>query len=157
MKNTLTTLDNFSNTLKSAQAEVQKNSAECAKLAKEMDAKLAKKKAPTKEGASTGTPVIIDIYNFKIEDGYIKIFFNELSGKCRSGMHAKAHPALQVKPHMHQNLNAIIDYEADDGYKLCYPIPTVEQRIAYKQAPVRQPEPAKVALTAEQMDAYAEF
>lgn len=104
-----------------------------------------------------GTPVTIYIYSFDVKEGYVDVHFNELSGKCRTSVHAKAHPALQVKPHMHKELQAVIDYDDPKGWKMLDPLPTSEQRASYRKATAPKPEPVKVALTAEQIEASKEF
>jgi hypothetical protein len=122
----------------------------------ELEAPVKENNAPAKEVAKKkeeGTPRIINIYHFSYkEDGKLIIDYETSDGKA----FCRAHPALKVKPIMHQNIQAILD-ENPNGFKLIYPAPTNAEIAEYEAEKARRnapkPEVKKIELTPE-MIAY---
>lgn len=96
---------------------------------------------------------VINIYHFGFNDeGQLTIDYNIVGGGkgfCR------AHPALKVKPIMHQEITAYLD-ENPKGFKLLYPAPT-KAEIAEYEARKNPPKPETIKLTAEMRAYLASF
>ena len=119
-----------------------------------IEAPVKENNAPAKAVAqeTEGTPRIINIYSFSHKDGKLVINYETSEGKA----FCRCHPAMKVKPLMHQDIQAIV-YEDPKGYQLIYPAPTkaeiteYETKMAMRNAP--KPEVKKIKLTPE-MKAY---
>lgn len=120
-----------------------------------IEAPVKENNAPAKEVAQKeeGTPRIINIYSFSYkEDGKLVINYETSDGKA----FCRCHPAMKVKPLMHQDIQAIV-YEDPNGYQLLYPAPTNAEIAEYEAEKARRnapkPEVKKIELTPE-MKAY---
>ncbi len=101
------------------------------------------------------TPRTIYIFKFDYINSELIIKYDEVDG--RKGLHAKAHPALKVKPYMKQDITAEI-VEDPSGYLLLTPCPTKKEIAEYEaNKPQPKTEPVKKKLTKAQLAYLASF
>ena len=130
--------------LNNIEAPVKENNAPAKEVAQETKATEKKPEAIVR---------IINIYHFDTdEEGKLTIDYNIVGGG--KGF-CKAHPALKVKPIMHQEITAYLD-ENPKGFKLLYPAPT-KAEIAEYEAKKNPPKPETVELTPEMLAYLASF
>ena len=122
----------------------------------ELEAPVKENNAPAKEVAQKeeATVRIINIYSFSYKEDDKLVINYETSDGVKN--FCRAHPALKVKPIMHQDIQAMLD-ENPDGFKLLYPAPTKAEIAEYEAEKARRnapkPEVKKIELTPE-MKAY---
>lgn len=110
---------------------------------------------PTVVETDESTPRTIYIFKFNYVDSELIVKYDEVNG--RKGLHAKAHPALKVKPYMKQNITAEI-VEDPSGYLLLTPCPTKKEIAEYEaNKPQPKAEPEKNKLTKAQLAYLASF